>query len=48
MFFILENVLCNPKLLAHDTPLFSEVPNEKVSLNDLNNDLNKIRHWAYQ
>lgn len=46
MFLISENVLCNPKLLAHDTSLFSEVPNEKASLNDLNNDLNKIRHWA--
>ena len=38
----------NPKLFADDTSLFSVVHDKNTSANELNNDLPKIRNWAYQ
>ena len=37
----------NVKLFADDTPLFSVVNNASVSASRLNNDLVKIRDWAF-
>ena len=38
----------NPRLFADDTSLFSVVYDRNTSANELNNDLLKIRSWAYQ
>ena len=38
----------NPKLFADDTSLFSVVHDRTTSANELNNDLLKIKSWAYQ
>ena len=38
----------NPRLFADDTPLFSDVHDRNISANKLNNDLLKIKSWAYQ
>ena len=43
-----ENLVSNPKLFAADTSLFSEIPNELLSAQNLNEDLNKIDHRAFQ
>ena len=36
------------KIFADDTSLFSKVFDITKSVNDLNSDLEKISHWAYQ
>ena len=38
----------NPRLFADDTSLFSVVHDRTTSANELNNDLLKIKSWAYQ
>ena len=44
----LKNLASNPKLFAGDTSLFSVVKNIDVSNVDKNNDLKRIREWAFQ
>ena len=39
---------CNAKLFADDTSLFSTITSLAISLSNLNEDLVKITHWAYQ
>ena len=43
-----DDLSSNPKLFADDTSLFSVVYDKNTSANELNNDLRKIRNWAYQ
>ena len=43
-----ENLGSNPKLFADDTSLFSVIRNKHLSAQNLNEDLNKINHWAFQ
>ena len=43
-----ENLVSNPKLFADDTSLFSVIRNKYLSAQNLNEDLNKINHWAFQ
>ena len=43
-----ENLVSNPKLFADDTSLFSVIHNKHLSAQNLNEDLNKINHWAFQ
>ena len=43
-----ENLVSNPKLFADDTSLFSVIRNKHLSVQNLNEDLNKINHWAFQ
>ena len=43
-----ENLVSNPKLFADDTSLFSVIRNKHLSAQNLNEDLNKINHWAFQ
>ena len=43
-----ENLVSNPKLFADDTSLFSAIRNKHLSAQNLNEDLNKINHWAFQ
>ena len=43
-----ENLVSNPKLFANDTSLFSVIRNKHLSAQNLNEDLNKINHWAFQ
>ena len=38
----------NPMLFADDTSLFLVVHDRNTSTNEINNDLLKIRNWAYQ
>ena len=45
---ILQKAICNEKLFADDTSLFSVVHDTQTSTNDLNKDLEIINHWAYQ
>ena len=40
-------LLSNPRLFADDTSLFSVVHDRNTSENELNDDLLKIRSWAY-
>ena len=42
-----ENLVSNPKLFADDTSLFSVIRNKHLSAQNLNEDLNKINHWAF-
>ena len=39
---------CNAKLFADDTSLFSTITSPAISSSNLNEDLVKITHWAYQ
>ena len=43
-----ENSVSNPKLFADDTLLFSVIRNKHLSAQTLNENLNKINHWAFQ
>ena len=43
-----ENLSSNPKLFADDTSTFAVVKNVDASNINLNNDLKKIRKWAFQ
>ena len=43
-----ENVVSNPKLFADDTSLFSVIRNKQSSVQNLNEDFNKINHWLVQ
>ena len=43
-----ENLVSNPKLFADDTSVFSVIRNKHLSARNLNQDLNKINHWAFQ
>ena len=43
-----ENLVSNPKLFAGDTLVFSVIRNKHLSAQNLNKDLNKINHWAFQ
>ena len=43
-----ENLVSNPKLFADDTSHFSVIRNKHLSAQNLNEDLNKINHWAFQ
>ena len=43
-----ENLVSNCKLFADDTSLFSVIRNKHLSAQNLNEDLNKINHWASQ
>ena len=43
-----ENSVSNPKLFADDTLLFSVIRNKHLSVQTLNENLNKINHWAFQ
>ena len=43
-----ENLVSNPKLFANDISLFSVIRNKHLSAQNLNEDLNKINHWAFQ
>ena len=45
---MLENLVSNPKLFADDTSPFSVIRNKHLSAQNLNEDLNKINHWAFQ
>ena len=45
---MLENLVSNPKLFVDDTSLFSVTGNNNLSAQYLNEDLNKINHWAFQ
>ena len=42
-----DSLVSNPKLLAHDTSLFSTVTDPNVTTNQINNDLHNISTWAY-
>ena len=43
-----ENLVSNPKLFADDTLLFPVIQNKQLSAQNLNEDLNKIKLWAFQ
>ena len=43
-----ENLVSNPKLFADDTSLFSVIRNKHLSVQNLNENLSKINHWAFQ
>ena len=43
-----ENLISNPKLFADDTSFFSVIRSKHLSAQNLNEDLNKINHWAFQ
>ena len=43
-----EKLVSNPKLFADDTSLFSVICTKHLSAQNLNEDLNKINHWAFQ
>ena len=43
-----EDLTINVKLFADETSLFSIVRNMNMSTTNLNNDLNKIKNWAFQ
>ena len=43
-----DQLYSNPKLFADDASLFSVVHEKNTSVKELNNDLQKISHWAYQ
>ena len=43
-----EKLVSNPKLFTDDTSLFSVTRNWYLSAQNLNEDLNKINHWAFQ
>ena len=39
--------MSNPNLFADDTSHFSVIRNKQLSAQNLNQDLNKINHWAF-
>ena len=43
-----QRLLCNAKLFADDTSLFLKTTSPAISLSNLNENLVKIAHWAYQ
>ena len=43
-----ENLVWNPKLFADDTSLFLVIRDKHLSVENLNEDLNWINHWAFQ
>ena len=43
-----DNLSSNVKLFADDTPLFSLVHDVNASARELNDDLKKIKKWAFQ
>ena len=43
-----ENLVSNSKLFADDISVFSVILNKHLSAQNLNEDLNKINHWAFQ
>ena len=43
-----DNLVSNPKLFADDTSLFSVVRDITLSAKNLNDDLKKIKKWAFQ
>ena len=43
-----EKLYSNPKFFADDTSLFSTVSDEALSNSHLNDDLSKIKDWAYK
>ena len=43
-----QGLCCNAKLFADDTSLFSPITSPAISSSNLNEDLVKITHWAYQ
>ena len=43
-----QRLRCNAKLLPDDTSFFSTITSPVISLSNLNEDLVKITHWAYQ
>ena len=43
-----ENLVSNPKLFADDASLFSVISNKQLSVQNVNEDLNKINQWAFQ
>ena len=43
-----ENLASNPKLFADDTSIFLLIPKKQWSAQNLNEDSNKINHWAFQ
>ena len=45
---LLENLVLKCKLFADDASLFSIIHNKQLSAQNLNEDLNKINHWAFQ
>ena len=45
---LLENLVLKCKLFADDASLFSIIHNKQLSAQNLNDDLNKINHWAFQ
>ena len=42
-----ENLASNPKLFADDTSIFLLIPKKQWSGQNLNEDSNKINHWAF-
>ena len=42
-----KNLSSNTKLFVDDISIFSTVKNENLSMNQLNNDLEKILNWAH-
>ena len=45
---LVDNICSEAKFVADDTSLFKVVCNEQVSSSVLNNDLETIKHWAFQ
>ena len=43
-----QGLRCNAKSFADDTSLFSTITSPAISSSNLNEDLVKITHWAYQ
>ena len=43
-----ENLVSNTKLFADDTSSFSVMHNKHLSAQNLNEDLDRINHWAFQ
>ena len=43
-----QGLRCNAKLFADNTSLFSTITSPAISSSNLNEDLAKITHWAYQ
>ena len=43
-----DDLVSTVKLFADDTSLFSAVHDSNISVNELNNDLQKISEWDYK
>jgi hypothetical protein len=43
---IVNNISCNTKLFADDTPLFLVVDNEYEAAEQLNKDIESIQQWS--